>query len=248
MRNCSYKGFKCVNISKDSSFPYYAIISPKGEDIEHTLFPSDMKEIVDNYLKGESKNSYLNESINPLDRIQNLIQQANDAYHKASSVQDNDEYPLMDKKGNTYGLLDDVKIDGRGYVLIPLNDVYNVYTPVKIKVLTKRGGKIRILNGDYFEEGWKDAAKILKKIIKDAEIGMNYFREYDPSLESSESAEELKSNKSSLKALNKKIGRNSSAGMEYLSEGKLNSIISKTLRKVLRENISSKHGEHTFDN
>ena len=49
-----YKGFKCVNVSNDPSFPSYAIISPEGETIGNTLFPSEMKEIVDNYLNGSS--------------------------------------------------------------------------------------------------------------------------------------------------------------------------------------------------
>ncbi len=46
----TYRGFKCVNISDNPSFPSYAIISPEGEQIETTQFPSDMKEIVDEYL------------------------------------------------------------------------------------------------------------------------------------------------------------------------------------------------------
>ena len=51
--NTRYKGFKCVNTSDDPSFPTYAIISPQGEEIGTTLFPSEMKEIVDQYLRGE---------------------------------------------------------------------------------------------------------------------------------------------------------------------------------------------------
>ena len=50
--NTRYKGFKCVNTSNNPSFPTYAIISPKGEQIGTTLFPSEMKEIVDEYLNG----------------------------------------------------------------------------------------------------------------------------------------------------------------------------------------------------
>jgi hypothetical protein len=47
-----YKGFKCVNISKDPSFPSYQVISPEGEAIGSTLFPSEMKKMVDDYLAG----------------------------------------------------------------------------------------------------------------------------------------------------------------------------------------------------
>lgn len=48
-----YKGFTVANISKDPSFPMYGIFSPEGEQIETTMFPSDLKEIVDAYLSGE---------------------------------------------------------------------------------------------------------------------------------------------------------------------------------------------------
>lgn len=50
-----YKGFTVANISKDPSFPMYGIFSPEGEQIETTMFPSELKEIVDAYLSGELK-------------------------------------------------------------------------------------------------------------------------------------------------------------------------------------------------
>ena len=50
--NTRYKGFECVNTSNNPSFPTYAIVSPQGEEIGTTLFPSEMKEIVDEYLNG----------------------------------------------------------------------------------------------------------------------------------------------------------------------------------------------------
>ena len=184
----------------------------------------------------ESVKKALNEATDPVAKIQSLIQQANDAYHNASDIQHNCEWPLMDKQGNPYGLSGDIKLNGRGYVLIPFNGgSYSGYQPMKIRVLTKMGGKVKIFNGDYNNEGWRDVAKILKRIIKDAEIGIGNFKEYDPNWESSDSPEEFRANKSALKAFNKKIGRNSSVGMDYLSEGKLNSIISKSLKRVLRE-------------
>lgn len=49
-----YKGFKCVNISRDPSFPSYQVISPEGEAIGSTLFPSEMKTMVDDYLAGNN--------------------------------------------------------------------------------------------------------------------------------------------------------------------------------------------------
>ena len=163
----------------------------------------------------------LNEAIDPVAKIQTLIQQANDAYYKAQQAQDGDEWPLMTRNGEIYGLSGDIRLDGRGYIIIPFtapNRWSEYASPEKIRVLTKAGGKIRIIQGDYFDEGWKDAAKYLKKIIKDAEIGIGHFQNYDASWENSASPEEYKANKTSLRDLNKKIGRNTSAGQDYLEK------------------------------
>ena len=54
--NTRYKGFKCVNVSDDPSFPVYEIISQYGDVIATTLFPSEMEEIVDNFLYGKKLN------------------------------------------------------------------------------------------------------------------------------------------------------------------------------------------------
>lgn len=163
----------------------------------------------------------LNEAIDPVAKIQALIQQANNAYHKAQQAQDGDEWPLMNRNGEIYGLSGDIRLDGRGYITIPFTAPHRwseYASPEKIRVLTKAGGKIRIIQGDYFDEGWKDAAKYLKKIIKDAEIGIGYFQNYDSSWETASSPEEYKANHSALKDLNKKIGRNVSTGKEYIEK------------------------------
>ena len=156
----------------------------------------------------------------PTINIQQLIQQANDAYHHALEVQGKTErWPLMDKDGTPYGLTGDIKLDGRGCVVIPFDGAYDVYTPEKIKVLTRAGGRIRINQGDYMNSGWKDAAKMLKQIIGDAQIGNGHFEKYDPNWESAETPEEYKANKEALRGMNKEIGRKASAGMDYLSKG-----------------------------
>ena len=164
----------------------------------------------------------LNEAADPVAKIQALIQQANEAYHNADNEQGGTEWPLMDKDGSPYGLSSDIKLDGKGYVIIPFTAwQYSDYSePVKIRVLRKVGGKIQIIPGDWYEEGWKDVSKLLKKIIKDASIGVGHFKEYDPNLENSNSKEEQMKNRSLLKAMNKKIGRNANAGMDYISENK----------------------------
>ena len=176
----------------------------------------------------------LNEAADPVAKIQALIQQANEAYHNADNEQGGTEWPLMDKDGSPYGLSSDIKLDGKGYVIIPFTAwQYSDYSePVKIRVLRKVGGKIQIIPGDWYEEGWKDVSKLLKKIIKDASIGVGHFKEYDPNLENSNSKEEQMKNRSLLKAMNKKIGRNANAGMDYISENKTSN------KKVIKLNES----------
>lgn len=178
--------------------------------------------LTESELKGlirESVISIVSEAINPITKIQELIQQANAAYHNALEVQDNDEWPLMDKEGTPYGLKGDVKLDGRGYIIIPFTSgAYGGYEPVKIRVLTKAGGRIRIIQGDYMEEGWKDARKMLKQIIRDAQTGNGYFQNYDPNWESADTPEEYKANKAALRNMNKQIGMKANSGMDYISK------------------------------
>ena len=128
----------------------------------------------------------------------------------------------MDKKGNSYGLKGQIKLDGRGYVIIPFIDVSNGWgdysTTEKIRVLKRVNGKVQIIKGDYFEEGWRDVQKKLKQIIRDAQIGNEYHKNYDPSWEDSDSREQFQTNRSNLKNMNKQIGRIANAGMEYLNK------------------------------
>lgn len=165
---------------------------------------------------------YLNEAVNPLDKIQALIDQANSAYAQAIEHQGETEWPLMDKDGEVYGLSGSIRLNKRGYIIIPINgSPYSSYEPVKIKVFTQHGEKVRILNGDYWSEGWKDARKILNNIIRDANIGNSHFTEYDPSWES-------EGNRAALKDMNKRIGRHSNAGMDYLED-----VVRESVRRVL---------------
>ena len=179
------------------------------------LTESDLHNIV-----MESVKRCMNEAVNPVAKIQALIQQANEAYHNADEIQGGTEWPLMDREGMPYGLSSDIKLDGRGYVIIPFNGTsYSEYSePVKIRVLQKVGGKIRIIAGDTWTEGWKDVSKMLKRIIKDAHIGIGNFQEYDPNWESADTPEEYQANKAALRDFNKKIGRRASSGMDYLGK------------------------------
>lgn len=189
---------------------------PESKNRPLRLTESELKQVI-----REAAMKIITEmAADPTIKIQQLIQQANDAYHHALEVQGKTErWPLMDKEGTPYGLTGDIKLDGRGCVVIPFDGAYGVYTPEKIKVLTRAGGRIRINQGDYMDSGWKDAAKMLKQIIRDAQIGNGHFEKYDPNWESAETPEEYKANKEALRGMNKEIGRKASAGMDYLSKG-----------------------------
>lgn len=149
--------------------------------------------------------------------IQPLIQQANESFMQAKEYCDNDDYPLMDKEGESYGLKGEIKLDGRGYIIFPFINTYGNNSNVeKIKVLQKRQGVLTLVKGDYFNEGWNDAKKMLKKIIKDAQRGIEYFKGYDSSWEYSETDDEFKTNRENLRQFNKQIGRKSNVGLDYL--------------------------------
>ena len=134
----------------------------------------------------ESTMRILREAKDPMNNINALIDQANEAYQRIV-----DEFGpglhLMDREGNSYGLSGKIRIDGRGYIIIPFDDPYGSYTPERIRVLTKSGGKLRIIKGDYMEQGWNDAKKILKSIIRDAERGYGHLQDYDPNWEDEDS-------------------------------------------------------------
>lgn len=180
-----------------------------------TLTESELKQVV----KEAAMKIITEMAADPTIKIQQLIQQANDAYHHALEVQgESERWPLMDKEGTPYGLTGDIKLNGRGYIIIPFNGAYGMYTPEKIKVLTRAGGRIRIYPGDYMNNGWKDAAKMLKQIIRDAQIGNGHFENYDPNWEDADTPEQYKANREALKAMNKQIGRKSNSGMDYISK------------------------------
>ena len=178
------------------------------------LTESELRQVV-----REAAMKIITEIADPTVKIQQLIQQANEAYHQAIEVQGETQWPLMDKEGNPYGLTGDIRLDGRGYIVIPFDGgSYSPYSPEKIKVLTRVRGRVRIYPGDYMNNGWKDAAKMLKQIIRDAQIGNGHFQNYDPNWEDADTPEQYKANKEALRGMNKQIGRTPNAGMDYISK------------------------------
>lgn len=168
----------------------------------------------------ESIKNVLMEASDPVSKVQALIDQANAAYQKAAQYQDGDEYPLMDRKGESYGLKGEIRLYGQGYIYIPFcawQYSGRDYTePIKIRILSKAGGKVRFVPGDWDVEGWKDARKMLNDIIKDAERGIAHFQEYDPSWEEADNDEEFEANKQAMRDMNKRIGRNVQTGIDTL--------------------------------
>ena len=165
-----------------------------------------------------AKRTILIEAVDPVAKIQQLIDAANQAYQNALKSQNMDEEePLMDKDGDTYGLSGEIKLTGNGYIIIPLRSYFGNLGAEKIKVLTKQGGKVKLFNGDFYDQGWKDAKKILNNIIRDAEIGSKHFQNYDPSWED-DTDTPYSERMANLKAHNKSIGRNANAGRDYITK------------------------------
>lgn len=170
-------------------------------------FQKLIKECVSNILKeGSAQES-----------VQSLVSQANEAYRKAYDAQGGDDTPLMDKDGNSYGLMAEIYVDGKGYIVFPfVKTAFGEHSGVeKIKVYVKKNGKVVLFNGDYLTEGWKDARKLLKQIIRDAEIGTKNFQGYNPDWENGDTPEDKKTNRAAIRNFNKSIGRKSSVGTEY---------------------------------
>lgn len=142
----------------------------------------------------------ITEAVSYSQRIQAAIDKANQAYN-AAKAESTDDKILLDKDGESYGLTQPIRLDGRGYVRIPFTSSYGSYEPMKVKVLTVRAGREVILKGDMYTEGWNDVAKILRNIEKDAQRGLMMFHEYDPNWEDSENP-----NPNAARELNKKAG------------------------------------------
>jgi hypothetical protein len=162
----------------------------------------------------ESIKMVLNESTNVVETVNDLINAANQAYIDAVNFT-GDKYALMGKDGISYGLKELVALK-RGRVIITYDDIYNSHIDMNVKVLEKRNGKIYIINGDYFDEGWKDVRKELNQIIKDAERAKQHMQNYDPNWEDADTLEDFKANKAKMKNFNKSIGLKADTGLDQI--------------------------------
>lgn len=202
----------CIPLDGESPdfYPFNDVYGNVGCDCYKFCLPAAVNE-------SKNKRNTINKSKkDALSIAQQIVDEVNKAYHEASNRQGGDSMPLMDNEGNSYGLTSDIRIDKRGYIVFPFDGF--AYKPMKIRILSKSGGTIRLLQGDYYTEGWRDASKILKSIIKDAMRGIKYFEQYDPNWETSDTEQEYKNNLSSLKNMNKSIGLKAGTGKDYISK------------------------------
>ena len=164
----------------------------------------------------ESVNRVLNEAVDAVERVTSLIDAANNAYEDAADYT-GDSMPLVDKDGDSYGLVQPITLK-RGHVVIRYNDPYRKHMDMDVRVLAKQNGKTVIVNGDFWDDGWKDVKKELNRIIKDAERGRKYFQGYDPNLETADTPEDFKTNRASMEKFNKSIGVTPKRGVELIKK------------------------------
>jgi hypothetical protein len=122
---------------------------------------------------------------NIIAKIQNLIDQANNAYQEVYTEY-GDNMCLMDKNAEIYGLSGKIVLSKNGLIKIPMVDNYNFYTDHKlqaIKVFTKIGGKYTFYKDELGGEDWRYAKKILANIIADAKRFKEDMAGYDPNWE-----------------------------------------------------------------
>lgn len=175
-KSISKKGAKEFAKTKHKGLPNHVKKSKKKSKANESIVRITERDIRTIVMEGVKK--VLNEISDPVSKINAAISLANEAFEEAKKYQE-DDMPLKDKD-DFFGLTAPIVLDGRGYIHFPFKSAYGSYQPERIRVLTKAGGKVKILNGDYFEEGWNDAKKLLKKIIKCAKKGNDHFRDYDP--------------------------------------------------------------------
>ena len=146
-----------------------------------------------------------------LTTVQNLIAQANDAFNEAKAKCE-DNTPLMDREGDSYGLAGPIVLTKTGVVKYTLVSPYERTPDVhNVKVMSiRRNGDVVPVQGDYWEEGWKDVRKTLNAIIKDAQRGMAYFSGYDPAIEELPA----KQGKQAMRDFNKSVGLNRNVGTD----------------------------------
>ena len=213
----SYSGLMKVSKLEDDKVKASITFSPHGDEQSNVLEMTigQLKDVIN-----ESVENVLQEAADPTVKIQALIDQANEAYNKAKEAQGGDENPLMDKEGTFYGLSSPIRIDGRGYIIFPYSSKcsWSDYTPQKIRVLTRAGGRIKVIQGDYWDEGWKDARKLLNAIIRDANTGTYHHQNYNPDWEDAETKEDFAEKKAAMRDFNKQAGLRAGTGLDTINK------------------------------
>ena len=163
------------------------------------------------------------QGLNTIRKIQDLVNATNNIYHKNLEAGYGDMC-LMDKEGNLYDLAQDIRLDGNGYVTFSFKR-WSSKQPeiVKCKVLTKKGGKVKLYRDELgYDDDWNVARKLFKQISDDAARFIKDMEGYDPNWEDGS-----KEGADNINQFNKSIG---------LKENKIDKIVKESVKKVLKRN------------
>lgn len=169
---------------------------------------SELSDIV-----AESVSRVINEGTSVVDRFSELVNSANEAYRR--NVEEfGDEMSLMDREAECYGLSSDIRVMGNGYILFPFKawkySTYNGPT-IRIRTFSKAGGKVTLYKDElHYSYDYRDAKKLLKQVISDAERYRKDMEGYDPNWE-----DEEEGNPKAIRDFNKSIGVRAGARKPY---------------------------------
>lgn len=173
---------------------------------------SNIRENRLNRIISEAVRKVISEGANVIDKFSELVNSANEAYRR--NVEEfGEKMSLMDREAECYGLSSDIRIFGNGYIVFPFTGwQYSAYDkPEKIKVFTKSGGKPRLYKDElHYQYDYRDAKKLLKQVISDAERYRKDMEGYDPNWE-----DEGDGNPKAIRDFNKSIGVRAGARKPY---------------------------------
>lgn len=173
---------------------------------------SNIRENRLNRIISEAVRKVINEGTSVVDKFSELVNSANEAYRR--NVEEfGGEMSLMDREAECYGLSSDIRILGNGYIVFPFTGwQYSAYgKPEKIKIFTKAGGKVKLYKDElHYSYDYRDAKKLLKQVISDADRYRKDMEGYDPNWEDKEDG-----NPKAIRDFNKSIGVRAGARKPY---------------------------------
>lgn len=165
-----------------------------------------------NRIISEAVRKVINEGTSVVDRFSELVNSANEAYRR--NVEEFGEgWSLMDNEAECYGLSSDIRVLGNGYIVFPFTGwQYSPYNgPIRIRTFSKAGGKATLYKDElHYSYDYRDAKKLLKQVISDAERYRKDMEGYDPNWEDKEDG-----NPKAIRDFNKSIGVRAGARKPY---------------------------------